>query len=200
MQPTIKIDYNGLPVNHPTETVTFVREILAQQGRVAFGIDFKLSDIDRKLVRLNKTDLKGRQLWLTAGLEILFNSPRLGTILKSPEKYADAIYGYCVFPRRERFEPDKVHTFCLVRNHHPELEVKVDFATDELSGIKAETGGKIFTCYDYGISSISHTTIVTTLIPAILSRLAVEVVSGRYTDDAIFEELFDLSKYYLVVG
>lgn len=200
MQPTIKIDYDGLPVNHPTETVTFVREVLAQQDTVTFGIDFKLTEVDRKLVRLNKTDLNGRRLWLHAGLEILFHSPRLGTILKSPEKYADAIRGYCVFPRRERFEPDKIHSFYLVRNHPPELEIKVDLAADELSRIKAETGDKIVTGYNYGISNISHATIVATLIPAILSRLAVEVVSGRHINKATLEELFDLSKCHLVVG
>lgn len=200
IQQTIEIDYDGLPVNHPTATIAFVSNVLAEQNKDSFNINFQLSDADLKLIRLNKTDLKSRRLWLHTGLEILFRTPALSLILKSPEEYAQVVRGLCVFPRRERFKPDKVHTFCLIREHLPEFEVKFDLTTNELEGIKAETGGKIFIGYHYGITTIFHSTVVEIVIPAVLARLAVEVVSGHRINELTLGQLFDLSQYHIVVG
>lgn len=52
IQPTITLDYDGFPVDHPTATLTFVAQALSEiaPAREAhFGVDFHLSDSDRKL-------------------------------------------------------------------------------------------------------------------------------------------------------
>jgi len=137
---------------------------------------------------------------MQGGLTTLFRACALRRLLQTPEEYATVIYGFCMVPRRIRFEPHKILTFCLVRNAEPVFDFKFELAGDEVAGIKAETSGMFFPGHHYSVGSLSRQTMVGTVIPEVLSML----LHRRHLEmpdeavvDLIFDQLLDVSRCYL---
>lgn len=105
------------------------------------------------------------------------------------------VRAHCMVPRRMRFEPHKVLTFCLVRNAEPVFDFKFELAGDEISGIAAETGGKVFPGYQYSVGSLSRQTFVGTVIPEVLSMLV-----HHRRDETREEHVVDLTGESQVLG
>ena len=209
MQPTITLDYDGFPVDHPAATVAFVTQALAEVGpglEEEFGVGFRLSDVEQRLVVLNKTDLNRRRLRLQAGLRLLFRSRALRGFLETPDEYAAVIWRFCGIPHGPRFQP-MGHLFALVPNAEPtSVYCKFDLSHDEISAITAETDGELVMHYPYSVENLPRETVVSAVLPEVVFRIVRTpradkrfVFPENQTTELVFDEVLDASKCQLLL-